>query len=307
MIDRLIESIAEKKNPTVVGLDPTLEMMPKQLTDKYMKPNLSDLTTAVSDMFLEFNMAIIDAISPVVAAVKPQIAMYEKYGLPGLKTYIETCKYASERGMVVIGDIKRGDISSTAACYAAHIGGIKTDSGIIDTWYEDAVTLNPYMGFDGIKPFLNECKERSKGIFVLLKTSNPSSSELQDLILQDGRKVYELMGELIADWGSDLIGKHGYSEVGAVVGATHREQGEALREALPHTFFLVPGYGAQGATAEDVAGFFDSKGYGAVISSSRGITAAWKKYGDGHEPKYADCALEAAERMRDEISEFNKL
>ena len=189
MIDRLIESIAEKKNPTVVGLDPTLEMMPKQLTDKYMKPDLSDLTTAVSDMFLEFNMAIIDAISPVVAADKPQIAMYEKYGLPGLKTYIETCKYASERGMVVIGDIKRGDISSTAACYAAHIGGIKTDSGIIDTWYEDAVTLNPYMGFDGIKPFLNECKERSKGIFVLLKTSNPSSSELQDLILQDGRKV----------------------------------------------------------------------------------------------------------------------
>lgn len=307
MIDRLIESIAEKKNPTVVGLDPTLEMMPKQLRDKYIRSDSSDMPAAICEMFLEFNTAVIDAIYPVVPAIKPQIAMYEKYGLHGIRTYDETCKYASEKGMTVIGDIKRGDISSTAACYAAHIGGVKAGNDIVDTWHEDAVTVNPYMGSDGIKPFLTACKERRKGIFVLLKTSNPSSGELQELILKDGRRVYEAMGKLIADWGSELIGKYGYSEVGAVVGATHAKQGETLRAALPHTFFLVPGYGFQGADAEDVSGFFDKNGSGAVISSSRGITAAWKKYTDGSELKYADCALEAAERMRDDIAEFIKL
>ena len=301
MIDRLIETIAERGNPTVVGLDPTVEMMPKQLRDKYLGDSCENIAQRVSKIFAEFNTAIIDEIKSVVPAVKPQIAMYEKYGIPGMQVYNDTCKYAAECGLVVIGDIKRGDISSTAACYAAHIGGVETDGGLLDTWQEDAVTVNPYMGSDGIKPFLDVCAKRKRGIFVLLKTSNPSSCEIQDMVLSDGRKVYEAVAELIDEWGKDLQGKYGYSEVGAVVGATHKEQGEALRRVLPNTFFLVPGYGAQGATVEQIAGFFDSEKSGAVISSSRGITAAWKKYSESEELNYAAAACEAACEMRDAI------
>jgi orotidine-5'-phosphate decarboxylase len=236
-----------------------------------------------------------------VPAVKPQIAMYERYGVEGLMSYDETCRYAASKGLLVIGDIKRGDISSTAAAYAAHIGGVEINGNAVDTWCEDAVTINPYMGSDGIGPFLAHCLEQDKGIFVLVKTSNPSSVELQDLVLDDGRLVYEAAGRLVEKWGEDLLGSCGYSKVGAVVGATHKEQGTALRKMLAHTFFLVPGYGAQGAGAEDVAGFFDQNGRGAIINSSRGITVAYKKDERFTEEEYAAAAREAAIRMRDDL------
>lgn len=324
MIDRLIEDIEAKKNPTVVGLDPTLEMMPEHLVEKYLgdkdpearedgnKTESVILNIAgkgsqeravmrnVADMFVEFNKGIIDAVADIVPAVKPQIAMYEKFGTEGIRAYNETCSYASEAGLTVIGDIKRGDISSTAAAYAAHLGGAEVGGRVYDTWIEDAVTVNPYMGSDGIRQFKEECEKRRKGMFILLKTSNPSSSEIQDLVLGDGRTVYEAVADLIDEWGSDLIGRYGFSELGAVVGATHREQGEKLRREHPYMFFLVPGYGAQGATAEDVAGFFDKKHRGAIINSSRGITSAYRKEGRaGNE--FADAAREAALRMRDQL------
>ena len=305
MIDRLIDAIKKKENPTVVGLDPTLEMMPEHLKKKYLR-QYGPTPEGVAEMFFAFNKTIIDAVYDIVPAVKPQIAMYEKFGVPGIDVYNRTCMYAYSKGLVVIGDIKRGDISSTAAAYAAHIGGADINGERAFTWMEDAVTLNPYMGSDGIKPFLEACAQFRKGLFVLVKTSNPSSCELQDLVLQDGRTVYDAAAQLVDEWGAGLIGGYGYSEVGAVVGATHREQGEKLRKEHPHMFFLVPGYGAQGATAEDVAGFFDENGLGAIINSSRGITAAYKKDASFTEEEYAKAAREAALRMKEKLNEALK-
>lgn len=301
MIDRLIEQIIKKKNPSVVGLDPTMEMMPECLKAEYL-PREGASEEHVARMFLKFNRDIIDAVADIVPAVKPQIAMYEKYGPAGVEAYVQTCRHAAEKGLVVIGDIKRGDISSTAAAYAAHIGGTEIGGSRRELWFEDAVTLNPYMGSDGIRPFLTHCKEFHRGLFLLVKTSNPSSSELQDLVLADGRRVYEAAAELTDQWGAELIGAYGYSSVGAVVGATHKEQGEKLRKEHPHLFFLVPGYGAQGASASDVAGFFDERGLGAIINSSRGITQAYKKDPSWKDEDYARAARAAAETMRDELN-----
>lgn len=300
MIDKLITAIKEKNNPSVVGLDPTLDMVPEYLREEYFA-EYGMTSRAVGKLFTEFNKRIIDEIWDIVPAVKPQIAMYEKFGIEGLKAYNETCEYAASKGLVVIGDIKRGDISSTAAAYAAHIGGAQIGENREETWIEDAVTLNPYMGSDGIRPFLEICKEEEKGLFLLVKTSNPSSSELQDLVLADGRKVYEAAGALVEEWGSEVMGTMGYSKVGAVVGATHREEGTKLRKQMPHTFFLVPGYGAQGGTAEDIAGFFDADGIGAIVNSSRGITAAYKKDEAFTDEEYAKAARAAAIRMRDDL------
>ncbi len=300
MIDKLIKAIKEKNNPSVVGLDPTLDMVPEYLREEYFA-EYGMTSEAVGKLFTEFNKRIIDEIWDIVPAVKPQIAMYEKFGIEGLKAYNETCEYASSKGLIVIGDIKRGDISSTAAAYAAHIGGAQIGENHEETWIEDAVTLNPYMGSDGIRPFLEICKEKEKGLFLLVKTSNPSSSELQDLVLADGRKVYEAAGALVEEWGSEVMGTMGYSKVGAVVGATHREEGTKLRKQMPHTFFLVPGYGAQGGTAEDIAGFFDADGIGAIVNSSRGITAAYKKDAAFTDEEYAKAARAAAIRMRDDL------
>ncbi len=300
MIDRLINGIKEKDNPSVAGLDPTLEMMPDYLKEEYFA-EYGMTARAVGKLFYEFNRNIIDEICDIVPAVKPQIAMYEKYGTEGLKAYIETCEYAKQKGLVVIGDVKRGDISSTAAAYAAHIGGAQIGENRVETWYEDAVTLNPYMGSDGIRPFLEVCREGGKGIFLLVKTSNPSSSEIQDLVLADGRTVYEAAADLAERWGSEVMGTLGYSNAGAVVGATHKEEGTKLRKRMPHTFFLVPGYGAQGGTAEDIAGFFDKDGLGAVVNSSRGITAAYRKSNVFSDADYAKAAREAAIRMRDDL------
>ena len=300
MIDQLIEKIQKKGNPSVVGLDPTLQMMPGFLKEEFFG-KYGRTPEAAGRMFAEFNRRIIDAVAETVPAVKPQIAMYEKYGLPGLQAYDETCRYAAEAGLTVIGDIKRGDISSTAAAYAAHLEGAEIEGERVHTWREDMVTVNPYLGTDGIAPFTEACRAQDRGIFVLVRTSNPSSAELQELELSDGRKLYEAVADLTIQWGENCVGSYGYSDVGAVVGATHRAQGEALRARMPHTFFLVPGYGAQGGTADDVAGFFDRDGLGAIISSSRGITAAYQKDAKYTEHDFAEAAAEAALRMRDAL------
>ena len=299
MIDVLLERIDALRNPTVVGLDPTLEMIPAYLREEKFA-ELGKTPEAVAEMFLAFNEGIMKAVQGIVPAVKPQIAFYERYGMAGLAAYEKTCAMAQEMGFVVIGDIKRGDIGSTAAAYAAHIGGTEIEGERFDLWHEDYVTVNPYLGVDGIKPFVDECNKQKKGIFVLVKTSNPSSSQLQDLIV-DGKPIYLHMAALVEEWGQEAMGEKGYSRVGAVIGATHREQGAAARAAMPHTFFLVPGYGAQGGTAEDIRGFFDKDGRGCIVNSSRGIIAAWKKSDKYGERDFAEAARAAAIAMQKDI------
>jgi len=299
MIDVLLERIDALRNPTVVGLDPTLEMIPAYLREEKFA-ELGKTPEAVAEMFLAFNEGIMTAVQGIVPAVKPQIAFYERYGLAGLAAYEKTCAMAQKMGFVVIGDIKRGDIGSTAAAYAAHIGGTEIGGERFDLWHEDYVTVNPYLGVDGIKPFVDECNKQKKGIFVLVKTSNPSSAQLQDLIV-DGKPVYLHMAALVEEWGKDAMGEKGYSRVGAVIGATHREQGAAARAAMPHTFFLVPGYGAQGGTAEDIRGFFDKDGRGCIVNSSRGIIAAWKKSDKYGEHDFAEASRAAALAMQKDI------
>lgn len=341
-MDELIEAIAAKQNPSVVGLDPKPGIVPAEiisgLADEVLQEVSKEeaLPTLLATAYFEFNRAIIDAVSDIVPAVKPQIAMYEALGPAGIDTYTMTCEYAKSQGLVVIGDAKRGDIGSTAGQYAAHLSGFANlsvyfdddsttgselpqslknllkSSKNFDVWHEDSLTVNPYMGSDGVKPFIDETVAHNKSIFVLLRTSNPSSKELQELILEDGKPVYEHMADLIENWGASNIGKHGYSKVGAVVGATHPEEGKRLREIMPHTFFLVPGYGAQGGTAQDVAGMFDANSEGAIVNSSRGIIGAWKKSEDylkhqGHMSLddildiVHDSAAAAARNMRDDL------
>ncbi len=277
MIDRLIKAIQRLQNPTVVGLDPTYSMIPAFIKEEMLAKH-GKTPKAVAEMFIAFNKGIIDAVYDLIPAVKPQVAMYEQYGLEGLRAYMETCAYAQAKGLIVIGDIKRGDIASTAAAYAGHIAGVDIEGEHFDLWQEDAVTLNPYMGYDGIAPFIDACNAQDKGLFILVKTSNPSSSELQD-ILVDGEPVYDKTADLVSAWGEQTMGEMGYSRIGAVVGATHRAQGAELRKRMPHTFFLVPGYGAQGGTAEDLKDFFDEDGLGIIVNSSRGIIAAYQKEG----------------------------
>ena len=240
-IDRLIDKIKETNNPTVMGLDPRYEMLPKCITDKYPK----DLEGAYKAI-IEYNKALIDATYDIIPAVKPQIAFYEMYGIPGMGAFEETCKYAKERNMIVITDNKRGDIGSTAKAYSnAFLGktliGEKEES-IYDV---DFITVNPYIGIDCIKPFIEDCKKYDKGIFILVKTSNPSSGELQDLKLENGNEVYKQVADLVENWGEELRGKYGYSSISAVVGATYPEQLKQIRKDAPHTYFLIPGYGAQ--------------------------------------------------------------
>lgn len=299
MIDRLIKQIEQKANPTVVGLDPTFEMIPKTMANEMFEKHGKN-TKAVANMFLRFNKEIIDQTFDLVPAVKLQIAMYEQYGLDGLSAYLDTIVYAKEKGLVVIGDVKRGDIASTAAAYAGHISGVKIEGIHFDPWKEDAVTLNPYMGFDGIEPFLAPCRELDKGIFILVKTSNPSGGELQDLISQ-GKPVYEYTADLVRKWGELAMGDQGYSNVAAVVGATYKEQGEFLRKKMSHTFFLVPGYGAQGASAKDLGGYFDNNGRGCIINSSRGIIAAYQKNQNYGDHNFAEAAREAVLLMKKDL------
>lgn len=299
MIDKLITKIKLVENPTVVGLDPTYSMIPSFIKQEMLE-RFGKTPKAVAEMFIKFNKMIIDEVYDLIPSVKPQIAMYEQYGLEGLRAYMETCEYAKSKGLIVIGDIKRGDIASTAAAYAGHIAGVEVEGEHFDLWQEDAVTLNPYMGYDGIEPFINACNKQDKGLFILVKTSNPSSSEIQDLIV-DGMPVYDKTADLVSKWGELSMGTMGYSRVGAVVGATHKEQGAELRARMPHTFFLVPGYGAQGGTAENLKGFFNQDGLGSIVNSSRGIIAAYQNDKEVDEKDFAKASRKAVIAMRNDL------
>lgn len=255
-IDNLIEKIKEKNNPTVIGLDPRYDMLPKCIKEKYSK----DLK-GVADAIVEFNKALIDAVYDIIPAVKPQIAFYEMFGIEGIRAFEETCKYAKSKDMIVIADMKRGDIGTTAQGYSnAAIGRTPIGETYQSIFDVEFVTVNPYLGTDGIKPFIEDCKKYGKGIFILVKTSNKSSGELQDLETKDGEKIYEKVAKLVNEWGKELIGENGYSSISAVVGATYPKQLKELREIMPHAYFLIPGYGAQGGKAEDIALGFDEKG-----------------------------------------------
>lgn len=301
--DRLIENIRAKQNPTVAGLDPKLDFIPGYIKEEAFAAHGKTLEGAAAAL-LAFNKGLIDALCDIVPAVKPQAAYYEMYGWQGVRTLCETIAYAREKGMFVITDAKRNDIGTTMEAYAkAHIGTTDIDGVKADAFGTDALTVNGYLGTDGIKPLLEICNTQDKGIFVLVKTSNPSSGELQDRILDDNVTVYRTMGNMCESWGADTMGKYGYSSVGAVVGATYPEQLGELRSVLKHTFFLVPGYGAQGGGAKDVAPAFDENGLGAIINSSRGIMCAWKKEGCAPE-EFAAAARREALRMRDEITGY---
>ena len=299
-MDKLIEKIVEKQNPTVAGLDPKLSYIPEHIRNASYEKYGKTLEGAANAL-LQFNKGLIDALCDIVPAVKPQAAYYEMYGWQGVKALTETIAYAQSKGMFVITDGKRNDIGATMTAYAAaHLGSTTVEEETFQPFGADALTVNGYLGTDGIQPLLDVCGKEDKGIFVLVKTSNPSSGELQDKPLANGDTVYRAMGAMCESWGEKLPGKYGYSGVGAVVGATYPAQLEELRAAMPHTFFLVPGYGAQGGAADDVAPGFDENGLGAIVNSSRGIMCAWQKEGvDGHE--FAAAARREAIRMRDEI------
>lgn len=304
--DRLIEKIIEMKNPTVVGLDPKLEYVPEYIQKKYLDDDGGTLKAAAKAIFA-FNQAIIDEIHDIVPAIKPQAAYYEMYGHYGIKALEKTIRYAKLNGMFVITDGKRNDIGATMEAYTnAHLGTVKVCDNEIEPFGADALTVNGYLGTDGIDPLLKVCKEKDKGIYVLVKTSNPSSGEIQNRLLDDGTPIYALMGDMCEKWGSDTIGKYGYSAVGAVVGATYPEQLTELRKRLPHTMFLVPGYGAQGGGAEGLKGGFDENGLGAIVNSSRAVMCAYKKEGCD-ERDFAKAARREAIRMRDDICSYINL
>ena len=299
IIDKLIDLVNKLENPTVVGLDTRLEYIPddiiKDVQDRYGRTDI-----AVKYALLAFNKGLIDSLCDIVPAVKPQMAFYEQYGSEGVDAYIQTVAYAKSKGLVVIGDIKRSDIASTAEAYSdGHIGRVKIFGEEKHIFDEDFITINPFLGGDSVEPFLANCEKYDRGLFLLVKTSNPGSGDFQDLISGD-RHVYEIVGDYVSQWGKAFIGKHGYSSIGAVVGATYPDVAAKMRARLPHTFFLVPGYGAQGGSAADIAAPFDKNGGGAIVNNSRGIIAAYKneKYAG---LSYAEAARRAAIAMRDEL------
>ena len=301
IMDRLIDKIKQTNNPTVMGLDPRYEILPECIKEKY-EENLEGASKAI----LEFNKALIDATYDIIPAIKPQIAFYEMYGLPGMKAFEETCKYAREKEIFVIADIKRGDIGTTAQAYSNAFLGKTKIGNIEQSIYDvDFVTLNPYMGTDSIRPFIEDCKKYNKGAFVLVKTSNQSSGELQDLKLESREEVYIKVAKLVEKWGNDLIGEYGYSSISAVVGATYPKQLQELRNIAQHTFFLIPGYGAQGGKAEDIALGFDKDKVGGIVNSSRGLMCAYKLdlWKDKYvEKDFAKATRAEAIRMRNELN-----
>lgn len=274
MITQLIDRIQKTKAPVCVGLDPMLNYIPEHVMKKAFEESGETLAGAAEAIW-QFNKEIVDHVYDLIPSVKPQIAMYEQFGIEGLKAYEKTVRYCQEKGLLVIGDAKRGDIGSTSAAYAAgHIGRVKIGNKSFSAFGTDFLTVNPYLGTDGVKPFVDVCREEDKGLFVLVKTSNPSSGEFQDQ-LTGGKPLYELVAEKVVEWGAESMdGK--YSNVGAVVGATYPEMSRVLRKLMPNTYFLVPGYGAQGGTAEDLKHCFNEDGLGAIVNSSRGIIAAYK-------------------------------
>lgn len=301
-MDRLIKRIKETNNPTVIGLDTKYDMIPNCIKNKY-----DDNLEGVSKAILEFNKRLIDATYDIIPAVKINIAFYEMYGLDGMKVFEETCKYAKEKEMIVMADIKRGDIGNTAKAYSnAFLGRTKIGDREEAIYDVDFVTLSPYMGTDSIKPFIEDSIKYNKGAFVIVKTSNPSSGELQDLTLESGEEVYTKVAKLVEEWGKDLVGEYGYSSISAVVGATYPKQLEDLRKVSPHTFFLIPGYGAQGGKAEDIALGFDKNGIGGIVNSSRGLMCAYQsdKWKDKFtEEEFNKATRAEAIRMRDELTE----
>ena len=275
MIQKLIEKIQKTKAPICVGLDPMLSYIPEHITKK-VYAELGETLEGAAEAIWQFNKEIVDSVWDLIPAVKPQIAMYEQFGIPGLVVYKKTVDYCRSKGLIVIGDVKRGDIGSTSAAYAtAHLGHVKVGSAVLAGFDTDFVTVNPYLGTDGVKPFVDVCAAEDKGIFVLVKTSNPSSGEFQDRLI-DGRPLYELVADKVVEWGGASMDGT-YSNVGAVVGATYPEMSRILRKQMPNTYFLVPGYGAQGGTAQDLKYCFNEDGLGAIVNSSRGIIAAYKK------------------------------
>ena len=290
-IDNLIEKIKETGNPTVMGLDPRYDMIPEVVRNKY-----SNDLEGISKAILEYNKELIDNTYDIIPAIKPQLAFYEMFGIEGMKVFKETCKYAKEKGMIVIADAKRGDIGSTAKGYSnAYLGQTPMGEDKIEVFENiDFLTVNPYLGVDSITPFVEDCIKYDKGIFVLVKTSNPSSGELQDLKLENGKTVYEHVASLVEKWGEELRGKYRYSSIAAVVGATYPEQLKEIREKAPHTYFLIPGYGAQGGKAEDIALGFDNYGLGGIVNASRSLMCAYKS--DKWKEKYSEAEYGKATR-----------
>ena len=302
MIEKLVSRIKKLNAPIVVGLDPTLNFVPKFLIDKAINEK-GETLEAAADAIFEFNKAIVDAVYDLIPAVKPQIAMYEQFGIPGLMAYKKTLDYCHEKGILVIGDAKRGDIGSTSTAYAiGHLGKVKIGNSEIAPIDADFLTINPYMGSDSVVPFVEECKKNDKGLFILVKTSNPSSGEFQDQKVGE-KAIYELVGKKVDEWGLDTV-KEGYSDVGAVVGATYPEMGRVLRDIMPKAYILVPGYGAQGGTAAELKPFFNKDGLGAIVNSSRGIIAAYKqeKYAEFGAEGFAEAARAAVIDMKNDIA-----
>ncbi len=309
-IDKLIEAVKEKNNPSVIGLDPKIEYVPSFIKEKAFKEYGANLK-GVAEAILGFNKKIIDAVYDIVPAVKPQLAYYEMYGLEGLRVFDETVRYAKEKGLIVIVDGKRNDIGTTAEAYSsAYLGKTKIDDSIEEAVFDaDALTVNPYLGIDGIKPFIEDCKKYKKGIFMLVKTSNKSSGQIQDLLTQYDKSIYEIIAQYVEEWGKPLRGEHGYSSIGAVVGATYPNQAKILRKIMKHAYILVPGYGAQGGTARDVAHNFNGDGLGAIVNASRSIMCAyqseeWKN--TFSEEKFDEASRAEAIRMRDDLNSVIK-
>ena len=306
MISKLIKKIKEKDAPIVVGLDPMLSYVPEHIQKQAFSEHGETLEGAAAAIF-EFNKGIVDATYDLIPAVKPQIAMYEQFGVPGIEAFKKTVDYCKEKGLVVIGDIKRGDIGSTSGAYAVgHIGTVTVGSKTYVPFDEDFVTVNPYLGTDGVKPFIDVCNANDRGIFVLVKTSNPSSGEFQDREI-DGRPLYELVAEKVNEWGAMSMDGD-YSNVGCVIGATYPEMGKKLRKLMPNIYILVPGYGAQGGKAEDLVDYFNEDGLGAIVNSSRGIIAAYKntKYAAYTAEAYADASRQAVIDMIEDINGARK-
>ncbi|HIY19187.1 MAG TPA: orotidine-5'-phosphate decarboxylase [Candidatus Blautia avistercoris] len=302
MIQKLISKIQKTNAPIVVGLDPMLNYIPEHIQKKAFQ-EYGETLEGAAEAIWQYNKGIVDAVWDLIPAVKPQIAMYEQFGIPGMEAYKKTVDYCKSRDLVVIGDIKRGDIGSTSAAYAVgHLGKVQVGNKTYAGFDEDFATVNPYLGTDGVKPFIDVCKEEKKGLFILVKTSNPSSGEFQDQLV-NGRPLYELVGEKVAQWGEEHMGET-YSYIGAVVGATYPKMGKVLRKLMPKTFILVPGYGAQGGQGKDLVHFFNEDGLGAIVNSSRGIIAAYKqeKYAHIGELNYADASRQAVVDMVEDIS-----
>ena len=302
MINKLVANIRKTGAPIVVGLDPMLNYIPKHIQENAFA-EFGETLEGAAEAIWQFNKAIVDATYDLIPAVKPQIAMYEQFGVPGLAAFAKTCEYCKSKGLVVIGDIKRGDIGSTSGAYATgHLGKVTVGSKQYSGFSEDFVTVNPYLGSDGVKPFIDVCKEENKGIFVLVKTSNPSSGEFQDQLV-DGTPLYELVARKVNEWGEECMGDV-YSNVGCVIGATYPEMGKTLRKLMPKTYILVPGYGAQGGKAEDLVHYFNADGLGAIVNSSRGIIAAYKqdKYAKFGAENFADASRQAVIDMVEDIT-----